>query len=75
MAPCCDNTHPTYRFRMYAREAYTLCYFFNLYKWGSYVNAYVRAPLFLNTDTFLLEISAFTNHCHYRDYYRDHRCD
>lgn len=38
---------------MYAREAYTLCYFFNLYKWGSYVNAYVRAPLFfLNADTF-----------------------
>lgn len=37
---------------MYARETYTLCYFFNLYKWGSYVNAYVRAPLFLNTDTF-----------------------
>ena len=43
---------------MYAREAYTLCYFFNLYMWGSYVDAYVRAPLFLNTDTFLLEISA-----------------
>ena len=75
LAPCCDNTHPTYRFCMYAREAYTLCYFFNLYKWGSYVDAYVRAPLFLNTDTFLLEISAFINHCHYRDYYCDHRCD